>query len=151
MHVGRGARADRGDDLHRAGRKGLRARRAAAAASSRGAREQTRREIARARLSLVIALLPAHAGVSFICSSTARPNRPYGLASVSMHLEVIVALRRPGADRLAGGLHRGREVARLALELRRLQRAVGTITGQLSLSRWRCVDSACSISSVNFT
>ncbi len=40
------------------------------------------------------------------------------------HLEVIVALADQELDRLAGGLHGGGEIARLALEFRRLERAV---------------------------
>src|SRR5437867_5147436 len=39
-------------------------------------------------------------------------------------LEVVVALRDDKLHGLAGGLHRRREIARLALELRRLERAV---------------------------
>ena len=65
---------------------------------------------------------------------------------------MVVALADQELDRLAGGFERGREVARLALELRRLAGAVADASrGQSSRSRWRCALSSCSISSVNLT
>src|SRR5581483_7000838 len=41
-----------------------------------------------------------------------------------LHLEMVVAVAEQELDRLAGGFDRGGELARLALELRRLERAV---------------------------
>ena len=52
-------------------------------------------------------------------------QKPVGICKRFQHFEMIVALADDELDRLAGGLHRGEEIARLTLEFRRLVGAVG--------------------------